>query len=87
MFLQTSGLIGRLLRITRLEKIQFESCVTSRCDIHDAKVRVALLHMWESGDTNFLKPNGQSRNLNIYGYKASSPLHPVLLVMWRVVDD
>ena len=22
----------------------------------------------ESVDTNFLKPNGQSRNLNIYGY-------------------
>ena len=22
----------------------------------------------ESDDTNFLKPNGQSRNLNIYGY-------------------
>ena len=24
----------------------------------------------ESDDTNFLKPNGQSRNLNIYGYEA-----------------
>ena len=78
MFLQTSGLIGQLVHITRLEKIQFDSSVTSRCDIHDAKVRVALLHMWESGDTNFLEPNGQSRNLNVYGYKVSLPLHPVL---------
>ena len=31
--------------------------------------------LWESDDANFLNPNGQSRNLNIYGYLPSYCKH------------
>ena len=30
------------------------------------KLKGGVGALWESDDTNFLKPNGQSRNLNIY---------------------
>ena len=32
------------------------------------KIEGGVGALWESDDTNFLKPNGQSRNLNVYGY-------------------
>ena len=34
-------------------------------------VLVLIGALWESDDTNFLKPNGQSRNLNVYVHKAN----------------
>ena len=48
----------------------------------------------ESDDTNFLKPNGQSRNLNIYAYKylhllrmAIECLQPVTRRSWVVPNN
>ena len=32
------------------------------------KIEGGVVALRESDDTNFLKPNGQSRNLNIYAY-------------------
>ena len=32
------------------------------------KIEGDVVALRESDDTNFLKPNGQSRNLNIYGF-------------------
>ena len=32
------------------------------------KIEGGVVALLESDDTNFLKPNGQSRNLNIYAY-------------------
>ena len=40
-------------------------CYTQR------KIQGGVGALRESDDTNFLKPNGQSRNLNIYGSKYS----------------
>ena len=46
----------------------------SRCVIYDAKLRTVLVlicALWESDATNFSKPNGQSRNLNVYVHNAN----------------
>ena len=37
-------------------------CYTQR------KIEGGVGALRESDDTNFLEPNGQSRNLNVYGY-------------------
>ena len=45
-----------------------------RCVICDGKLGMVLVligALWESDATNFFKPNGQSRNLNVYVHKAN----------------
>ena len=37
------------------------------------KIEGDVVALHESDDTNFLKPNGQSRNLNVYGEKYNYP--------------
>ena len=40
----------------------------SRCGIRDTKIEGGVGALREPDVTNFMKPNGQSRNLNIYGH-------------------
>ena len=57
---------GQLVGFTRLVKILFGHAA-SGCAIRKAKIEGGVGALRESDVTNFLKPNGQSRNLNIYG--------------------
>ena len=59
-------MIGQLVGFTRLVKILFGHAA-SGCAIREAKIEGGVGALRESDVTNFLKPNGQSRNLNIYG--------------------
>ena len=74
-FDRTCGLIGQPVGFTRLVKKKlFEYYAASRCAIRDAKVENGFSALRESNDTNFLKHNGQSRNLNVYDRSTPSYL-------------
>ena len=59
-------MIGHLVGLTRLVKILFEHAA-SGCAIREVKIEGGVGALRESDVTNFLKPNGQSKKLNIYG--------------------
>ena len=46
----------------------FESYAESRCAKRDAKLRVVLRLCGSLHNTSYMKLNGQSRNLNLYGH-------------------
>ena len=42
--------------------------------LYTSKIEGDVLTLCESDDTNLFETNGQSRNLNIYGWRSSSAL-------------